>query len=72
MKKYYYLIRTTDTEHSSSYKKICESYEEAESEVMNYADWWCQKGTCTVVKVDSDFKIVMSFRFYDGKLDCLR
>jgi hypothetical protein len=70
MKKHYYLIRinTTVDRNSSIYKKICETYEEAESEVMNYADWWSQKGTCTIVKVDSEFNIVMEYRFWKGKL----
>ena len=68
MKKYY-LIETTDNEWSSSYKKICESYEEAEKEVMNYADWYCGKGCCTIVKVDSNFNRLAHYKFWNGKLD---
>jgi len=67
--KYYYLIETTDNEWSSSYKKICETLEEAKAEVMNYADWYCSKGCCRIVKVDSNFNIYEYYKFWNGKLD---
>ena len=69
MKKYYYLIETTDNEWHSSYKEICETYEEAESKVMNYADWYCSKGCCIIVKVDSKFNVLESHRFGKGELE---
>ena len=67
MKKYY-LIETTDNERSSSYKEICETLEEAESKVMNYADWYCANGCCTIYKVDSKFNKIESYKFDLGKL----
>lgn len=66
--KYYYLIETTDSERSSSYKEICETLEEAESKVMNYADWYCNKGCCRIVKVDSMFNRCEYYKFWKGKL----
>lgn len=66
--KYYYLIETTDSEYTSSYKKICESYEEAEKEIKNYSDWYCSKGSCTIVKVTSNFKIKGRYKYWEGKL----
>lgn len=66
--KYYYLIRTTVNEYDSRYRKICESFEEAKREVPNYADWYCEKGCCTVHCVDSNFNAVASYRFWKGEL----
>lgn len=65
--KYYYLIKTTNNEYSSSYKKICESFDEAKKEVPNYADWYCEKGCCTVECVDSNFNRIASYRVWKGK-----
>lgn len=65
--KYYYLIRTSDNEWGSSYKKICESLEEAKREALNYADWYCEKGCCTVHRVNSNFKVIASYRVWKGK-----
>jgi hypothetical protein len=67
--KLYYLIETTDSERGSSYKKICETLEEAEKEVMNYADWYCAKGCCKIVKVDSNFNRREYYKFWKGELD---
>lgn len=66
--KYYYLIKTTDNEWSSSYKEICETLEEAESKVMNYADWYCSNGCCRIVKVDSKFNTIERYDFWKGEL----
>ena len=66
--KYYYLILTTDNEWNSSYKEICETYEEAESKVMNYSDWYCAKGCCKIVKTDSKFNTIESYKFWKGEL----
>jgi hypothetical protein len=67
--KFYYLIETTDNEWSSSYKETCETFEEAESKVMNYADWYCSNGCCTIDKVDSKFNVYESYHFWKGKLE---
>lgn len=69
MKKYYYLIKTTDNEWGSSYKEICETLEEAESKVMGYADWYCSNGCCRIIKVDSKFNRCEYYKFWKGKLD---
>ena len=68
MKKYYYLIETTDNERGSSYKEICETLEEAESKVMNYADWWCSNGTCRIVAVNNKMRKVESLIYSKGEL----
>ena len=65
MKKYY-LIRTTDNEYNSSYKKICETYEEAVKEVPNFADWWSPSGTCDIHEVDADFHTYKVYHFRNG------
>lgn len=66
--KHYYLIRTSDSEWSSSYKKICETFEEAKREVHNFADWYCGNGCCTVYEVDSKFNVWKIYRFWKGQL----
>jgi hypothetical protein len=66
--KYYYLIETTDNERGSSYKEICETLEEAESKVMNYADWYCSNGTCRIVAVNNKMCRVESLMYSKGEL----
>ena len=65
MKKYY-LIRTADNEYRSSYKKICETYEEAVKEVPNFADWFSHSGTCNIHEVDADFNTYKVYHFSNG------
>lgn len=66
MKKYY-LIRTSDNEYNSSYKKICETYAEAVKEVPNFADWWSPSGTCSIHEVDADFNTYKVYYFNSGR-----
>lgn len=65
--KRYFLIRTADNEQRSSYKKICETLEEAKKEVPNYADWWCNKGTCSIHEVDENFTTYKIYEFMNGQ-----
>lgn len=67
MKKYY-LIKTTDSERSSSYKYITDSLEEAEQQVNNFADWWCNNGTCTLVTVNQSMRSIEIRYYRDGEL----
>ncbi len=64
--KRYFLIRTSDSEYRSSYKKICETLEEAKKEVPNYADWWSPQGTCSIHEVDENFVTYKVYSFWDG------
>ena len=64
--KRYFLIETTDSELRSSYKKICGTLEEAKKEVPNYADWWSNKGTCSIHEVDENFVTYKVYKFVDG------
>lgn len=66
--KHYFLIETSDNEWSSSYKKICGTFVEAENEVKNFADWFCENGCCKIREVDSDFNICKTYKFWKGKL----
>jgi hypothetical protein len=66
--KYYYLIETTDDEWHSSYKEICETFEEAKSKIMNYSDWYSSYGSCKIRKVDSHFNTLETWRFRKGVL----
>lgn len=71
MKKYY-LIRTSDSEWNSSYKKICDTLEEAEKEVPNFADWYCSAGTCDIHEVDENFVTYKIYEFMNGSLARVR
>lgn len=64
--KRYFLIRTSDSEYSSSYKKICETLEEAKKEVPNFADWWSPAGTCSIHEVDENFITYKVYEFANG------
>lgn len=64
--KRYYLIRTTNNEWDSSYKKICDTLEEAKREVPNFADWYCSKGTCSIHEVDENFNTYKTYEFVNG------
>lgn len=66
--KHYFLIRVSINEYNSAYKKICETYEEAVSQVNNFADWFCDYGTCDIEEVDSDFKTIKTYVFWKGEL----
>ena len=67
MKKYY-LIETTDNERSSSCKYITDSFEEAEQQVNNFADWWCNNGTCTLITVNKSMRVIERRTYRDGEL----
>ena len=64
--KRYYLISTVDNERSSSYKKICDTLEDAKKEVPNFADWYCLDGTCSIHEVDENFVTYKVYEFRDG------
>lgn len=64
--KRYYLIETTDSERSFSYKKICDTLEEAKKEVPNYANWWSSKGSCSICEVDENFTVYTEYKFENG------
>ena len=64
--KRYYLIRTSDNEWNSSYKKICDTLEEAKREVPNFADWYCSAGTCAIHEVDENFVTYKVYEFMNG------
>lgn len=67
--KTYYLIKTSYSEYNSGYERICETLEEAESHIMEYEDWYCPRGTCTIEKVDEQFNVLERRRYWEGKLD---
>ncbi len=66
--KTYYLIRESNNEYTSSYRRICTSLEEAESHVMEYEDWYCPRGTCSIYKVDEQFNVLERRHYREGKL----
>ena len=66
--KYFWLIKTIDSEYGSSYKFIAESLEEAEANRMNFCGWYCERGDVTIVKVDQNFRVVEEIEYFHGKI----
>ena len=65
--KHYFLIETTWDEWHKGFEYIAETLEEAEAHVMEYSDWYCMPGTCTIVEVDSKMKRIKEYRYREGK-----
>lgn len=64
----FYLIRTTYNEYSAGYDYIATSLKEAESHIMEFADWYGNKGDCTIHVVDEHFKVLERREYEGGKL----
>ena len=67
--KTYYLIRESNDGYTVSYRRICTSLEEAESHIMEYVDWYCPRGTCSIDKVDEQFNVLERRHYREGKLN---
>lgn len=65
--RYYYIIEETANEYSSLKKYIAESFEDARAHVKDYTNWYCPKGSCTIIKVDENFHELMRWDYYDNK-----
>jgi len=67
--KKYYVIYENPSEYTSPRPVyIAEKLQEAEDHLMEYADWYCPRGTCQIRVVDKKFK-ALETRYYDeGKL----
>lgn len=66
--KYFWLIKTIDSEYGSSYKFIAESLEEAEANRMRFCGWYCQRGDVTIVKVDQNFRVLEEIEYFHGEI----
>lgn len=45
----YWAISTADNEYGSSDKEFFDTFADAMAARMNYADWYCPKGVCTLL-----------------------
>ncbi len=66
--KHYFLIETTTDEWHKGFEYIADTLEEAEAHIMEYDDWYCMPGTCTIVEVDSKMKRINEYRYKEGVL----
>ena len=67
--KHLYVIYVNPGEYTRAEPAyIAESLEEAKAKVMNYADWYCQQGTCEVRKVTKGLDVIARYRFDGGTL----
>ena len=66
--QFFYLIHTSDTEWSGSYKYITIDRDDAFNHVLQFANWYCGAGCCTVEKKNKDFRTVEKWSFWKGKI----
>lgn len=64
----YYVIKEAPNENYSDFVRICQTLEEAESHIMEYADAYCGKGSCTIQKITDTFKVLEERTYRDGNL----
>lgn len=65
--KHYFLIENSYSEQGSHYTYNCESFEEAKKEIANHSDWYCDKGSGTIVEVDSHMNRINRWEFRNNK-----
>ena len=68
MDKYYWVIETIDNKRSSSYKYITDTLEDAQAHRMDFCGWYCERGDCTIKKIDSNFNVLEHLDYWHGKL----
>lgn len=68
MSRCLYVIKTTDTEYTSSYKVYYATLDEARAHIMDYNGWYENKGSCTICKVDNHFRVWKEWIYYNGNL----
>lgn len=66
--KHYFLIKTTVNEWNTCYEYIADTLEEAEAHIMEFDDWYCMPGTCTIVEVDSRMRKIKEYKYEEGVL----
>lgn len=65
--KHYFLVRTSDSTYSGSYKFIAETFEEAENFLKNNElDWYAPKGTGSIFEVNQYMKELKRWYYFDG------
>ena len=66
--KHYFLIETTVNEWHTSYEYIADTLEEAKAHIMEFNDWYCRRGTCTIIEVDNRMHKIKEYRYKEGVL----
>ena len=67
MKKYYIISVETGEYGQSQRVRICESFEEAKSHIMEYEDWWDEKGTCSITEENEECHLLQMWFFSNGE-----
>lgn len=65
--KHYFLIKNSYNEWDSGYTYICESFEEAKKEIAKHNDWYCEKGSGTIIEVDAHMNRINRWEFRHNK-----
>lgn len=64
----FYLIKTDHNEYNADYDYIATSLEEAESHLMEFANFYCNPGDCRIDVVDERFHVIDTREYRGGKL----
>ena len=65
----YYVIYENPSEYTTARPVyLSKTLEDAEAYVMDYADWYCPKGTCEIRCVDQWFRTLATYSYREGKL----
>lgn len=64
----YFLIYETSNEFNGNYRYISTNKKDCEDRIMNYCDWYCPKGSCTIIEVNENFKELHRWTYFGGKL----
>ena len=65
--KNYYIIYVETGEYESIATRICESFDEAKSHIMEYEGWWSDKGTCCIKEINENCRCLQTWLFKNGE-----
>jgi hypothetical protein len=66
MKEYYVIYEIPNEYQSGRPVYIAETLEEAEEHIMEFANWYCPQGTCTIKKVNKHFMPIDEYEYDEG------
>lgn len=64
---HYFIIENSINEWNSTINYIATSLSEAERHIMEFADWYCEKGSGTIREVDSYYRTIRRYQYRNGK-----
>lgn len=65
--EYFYVIFVETSEWDSDYEFIAATFEEARANIKKHANWYCPPGTCTIYKINQNFRRIKKWEYEAGK-----